>query len=227
MIKLLDLYCGGGRCSMGYYHAAQDLGIGIQIIGVDINPQKNYPFDFVQADALDFLRKNAHWCTHIHASPPCQKYSRATSIARMKGYNYPDLLQPTIQAIEGTGITAVVENVVPAPMRPDLRLRGDMFGLKVLRERKFQLIGWFCMQPGLPSVRKGAVVKYGDYVSVFGHGNRFDKKRADFKYDQGSIKKTWSYAMGIDWMTVKQLAESVPPAYTRYIGNQWWGSYTK
>lgn len=43
MIKLLDLCCKAGGCSVGYYQAARELGVKIHITGIDIEPQENYP----------------------------------------------------------------------------------------------------------------------------------------------------------------------------------------
>ena len=71
-MKMVDLFCGAGGCSMGYYKAGFD-----EIIGVDIVDRPNYPFKFVKMDALEYLRTaDLSDVSFIHASPPCQCYSK-------------------------------------------------------------------------------------------------------------------------------------------------------
>ena len=81
--RLLDLFCGAGGSAVGYHRA------GFEVVGVDIKPQPNYPFEFWQRDALEFAaayfledwpEENRHtWRPFdaIHASPPCQKFAHA------------------------------------------------------------------------------------------------------------------------------------------------------
>ena len=64
--KLLDLFCGAGGCSVGYHRA------GFDVTGVDIKPQPRYPFEFVRANALEYLAEHGCQFDAIHASPPCQ-----------------------------------------------------------------------------------------------------------------------------------------------------------
>jgi len=201
---------------MGYFQAAKDLGIDLSITGVDIETQPNYPFKFVQDDAVEFLKANFEDYTHIHASPPCQPYSTSTIEFRNNGKIYRDNLLDLIVEMSSTGLPGVVENVMPAPIPGDIILRGDMFGLKVLRKRKFHLLNWFCMNPVIPD--KIGSVKAGDYAQVLGKGQLKVTGGEKFKIEGNNVLEVWSNAMGINWMTIEELAEAIPPAYTRFIG---------
>ena len=87
MLKLLDLYCGAGGAAMGYHLAGID-----EIVGIDSQPQPRFPFDFIQDDAIKFLARHGEEFDLIHASPPCQLYSKTHRI--MHG-NHPDLIERT------------------------------------------------------------------------------------------------------------------------------------
>lgn len=216
--KLLDLCCCAGGAAMGYHQS------GFKVTGVDIKKQPNYPFKMVVADAVAYLRKHGHKYDAFHASPPCQKWSCSTSLAQSKGKEYPDIIAPIRDELEKLGKPYIIENVMQAPIRPDIVLCGYMFGLKVIRNRKFELGNWFCLQPGFP-VRKGSAID-GDFVSVFGKAswnqNKAQKERGtECKFKKGTILETWKYAMGIDWkITDIEISESIPPAYSKYLGEQ-------
>lgn len=223
--KLLDLFCKAGGASKGYSDA------GFDVYGVDIEHQPNYmhPGKFIKSDAIIFLKKYGHLFDVIAASPPCQAFSRSTSIWKAKGYEYPDMIGEVREAIEATGLPGIIENVPQAPIRPDIILRGDLFDLKVIRVRHFELINWMGFSPQLP-VLKGSC-RTGDYVSVFGKGkwrntnNRtLEQRKITYtlpEWRKKTVRETWAYAMGIDWyMKDTELANAIPPAYTKYIGEQ-------
>ena len=204
---------------MGYFLGAKDLGFEIEITGIDIEAQPNYPFNFIQDDAESYLTNNYHNFSHIHASPPCQKYSPSTACFRQKGKVYNDNLDDIRKLMKKIGLPGVIENVPGSPLIPDIILRGDMFGLKVLRVRHFELVNWFSLNPYMP--QKIGTVYRGDYISVYGKvgikksGNH---KAVQPKFKLDTIKNTWAFAMGIDWMSKDtELSEAIPPAYTRYI----------
>ena len=137
--RILDLFCGAGGCSVGYERA------GFDVVGVDIAPQPNYPFGFVQADALAALEVVPLTTVDaIHASPPCQAFSLATLYhGRENAEKYPDLIEPVRKLLLDTGLPFVIENVPGAPIRHDVLLCGEMFGLRVHRHRYFETHGVF------------------------------------------------------------------------------------
>ena len=227
---LLDLYCCAGGAGFGYYKA------GFNVVGVDLVNRKNYFCDFIMEDAIKFLSGGeAAGYKFIHASPPCQKFSRSTAPQRALGKNYIDLVDETRQLLISSGVPFCIENVTSAPLRKDLLLRGEMFGLKVIRERIFEF-GNFDLsimdrvRAALPPFRKISVLK-GEAVMVFGkacyhktgHGRNSDPGKKliipDWRLD--TVRKTWSLAMGNpNYLTDLELSESIPPAYTEFIGRK-------
>jgi len=200
--KLLDTFCKAGGAGAGYAQA------GFEVVGVDIEPQPHYPYEFHQADALQFIADHGHEFDAIHASPPCQDYTWASIQHKKNGKKYPDLLAPTRDALIKTGLPYVIENVVGAPLLNPIVLNGLFFGLRVRRTRLFEMnfeIPFFLIpKEGRSFFRKGRKNKDGDIVVPVGHFSNI-----------AYVRKV----MGIDWMNQEELANAVPPAYTEFIGN--------
>lgn len=202
--KLLDLFCGAGGAGMGYHLA------GFDVVGVDLNPMPNYPFEFHQGDALDFLEIYGDEFDAIHASPPCQSYTPLGALHPHK--TYPDLVAKTRALLEEVGVPWVIENVMAAPLNKaqSITLCGGMFGLRTYRHRRFES-PLDLIAPAHPK-----------------HVIHTATKRRRERWDQGwhvSITgDVGTYlgpeAMGIDWMTGNELCQAIPPAYTEHIGGQ-------
>jgi hypothetical protein len=203
---LLDLYSGAGGAAKGYHDA------GFDVVGVDIDPQPNYPYDHRVQDALAYARTFGWQFDAIHASPPCQRYTALQAVAG-NADDWPDLVGPTRDLLDEIGKPYVIENVQGSPVRRDLTLCGEMFGLGVIRHRYFELGDWSMSAP--------VHVKHRGRVRGWRHGTYYDGPYVAPYGDgggKGSVEE-WQAAMGIDWMTEKHdLAEAIPPAYTRFIG---------
>lgn len=189
--RLLDLFCGPGGAGMGYHRA------GFEVVGVDIMRQPRYPFEFIQADALTFPLDGFD---AIHASPPCQAYSRITAIRR--DYPYPDLIGPTRDRLAPLTTPWVIENVPGAPLDAQLRLCGSMFGLQVRRHRLFEANWQLPFAPFSCDHRESV-------LNMYTSGAR--RRGTDRQYIN---------AMGVTWATTANGGEAIPPAYTEWIGRQ-------
>lgn len=198
-VRLLDLFCGAGGASMGYHRA------GFTVVGVDIKPQPRYPFEFIQADALDF---DVSGFDVIHASPPCQAFTAYKRRPNHVG-EYPDLIWPTRQKLIASGVPWVIENIPRAPLLDPITLCGSSFGLDVRRHRLFESNvpmlappcdhGW--QTPRFPQATNRKNLRRTVEVGVY---------RIPLAVQQA--------AMGIDWMKLDELSEAIPPAYTEWIG---------
>lgn len=208
---LLDAFCKAGGAGMGYHLA------GFEVVGVDIEPQPHYPFEFIQSEALEFIARHGAEFDVIHTSPPCQKYARTKNLKTSRK-DHPDLVEPTRRALLATGKPYIIENVVNAPLINPLMLCGTMFGLGVIRHRLFEtspVIWW----PPRPCQHEGKVVPMwwksrqrallagGNYRYIHVVGSSFLMPEARM-------------AMGIDWMTRNEISQAIPPAYTRWLGSR-------
>jgi len=213
--KLLDLFCGAGGCSKGYADS------GFDVHGVDNEPQKRYPYSFNEIDVFEYMRTffDPGYFDAIHASPPCQRYSVASARHRNEGKEYPDLVGPIREVLIKTGLPYIIENVVQAPLIRDksIMLCGTMFNLGVFRHRVFET-NFPIEQPGHEKHR--GRIGDGKYYCVAGSGGRWKSWGTVHRnVSKGTIAECRK-AMGIDWMTRKELVQAIPPAYTQYIGEQ-------
>ena len=203
--KLLDLFCKAGGAAMGYHRA------GFEVMGVDIEPQKNYPFEFRLGDALEILKDQdfIQQFDVIHASPPCQAYSICTPIDRKA--SHPDLIAPIRQLLKASDKPFIIENVAGARrlLHDAFYLCGTMFGLKIWRHRYFETKP--VLFPFLPPCNHS-----GYPVLITGTTRRALRNGGRFEYSAQQCRESSE----IDWMTRKELDEAIPPAYTEYIGRQ-------
>lgn len=205
MFRVLDAFCCAGGATRGYQMA------GFHVTGVDINPQPNYIGDaFHQGDAVEFIRDHGHEFDFIHASPPCQAYTNAQRIQRNE---HPDLIGPTREALAASGVPFVIENVRGAPLNGPVELCMCMFDPDpgTYRERWFEAGGGLILaqpehRPHAKRLAKmGRAPRPDEAMHVVGHFSGVSQARK---------------AMGIDWTTRGELAEAIPPAYTRHIGTE-------
>jgi DNA (cytosine-5)-methyltransferase 1 len=198
--RLLDLFCCQGGASAGYVAA------GFDVVGVDIDPQPRYPFEFVQADALAYLAEHGHEFDVIHASPPCQAFTNAQ---RIRGNTHPDLIEPTRELLQWLGKPYVIENVEGAPLIDPVLFCGEAFGLETYRHRLFEsnveLIPPWHPEHRVPTTKMGRAPVAGEYMHVVGNFSGVERARG---------------IMDMPWANRDGLREAIPPVYTEFIGVQ-------
>lgn len=195
--RALDLFCCAGGVTRGLQRA------GFHVTGCDIVASPRYCGDaFIQADALTVALDGYDF---IWASPPCQRYITGGLVNRERA---PDLVAPIRARLEQSEAVWCIENVPGAPLRRDLTLCGSMFGLSVRRHRVFEMsLGQLAAPRGCNHSRPA--------VGVYGHPH--GESGAWPGMLPGTLA-SWSAAMGIDWMAAPELAQSIPPAFSEFIG---------
>lgn len=186
---------------MGYDRA------GFEVTGVDIAPQKRYPFTFIQDNALEYLYKHGWKYDVIHASPPCQFAAQMFCPTKPEARDkHQNLIPQTREILRMIGKPYVIENVKGARghLIGPIMLHGSMFGLPIFRDRYFEIYPEILMLPA--SIRR-------NYTPVpINSSSKEGNKHAP--------KSVMAAAMEINWMTKAGLREAIPPAYTEWIGRQ-------
>lgn len=203
--RLLDLFCGAGGAAMGYHRA------GFDVVGVDINPQPRYPFEFHQDDVFNYLSVAPWDWDAVHASPPCQDH---TTIGPRIDHGTGWMLDATRQVLAQIGLPWVIENVGAAAMRADFLLCGSMFGLRTYRHRRFEL------DPRIPQLL--ALPPHPRHRTLTSRNKRRSHFAQGFNMTiTGDVDlDVASACLGIDWMDAREIVQAIPPAYTEYIGRQ-------
>ena len=240
--RLLDLFCGAGGAAMGYSRA------GFEVVGVDIESQPNYPFEFFKCDALEAL---AFWAQYgqfnnsgvareyrlsdfaaVHASPPCQAFTTMRVMPNARAHS--DLLTPTRELLKEIGLPCVIENVPGAPMDDvhpvnlfgeggGVTLCGSMFDLndgtyELRRHRLFE-----CSTPLVQPEcqhRLPVVGFYGDHARTRQRTVAGNRDRGGDITGKEAKLALVRDLMGIDWMEWREANQAIPPAYTEFIGTQ-------
>jgi DNA (cytosine-5)-methyltransferase 1 len=219
---IYDLCCKAGGASAGYYLA------GFRVIGVDKEPQKRYPFQFIKMDVIEFLTRylagEFERAAAFHASPPCQGYSALRYLPWLQNKSYPMLIDPIRDLLQETQKPWIIENVERAPL-VGIVLCGVMFGLPIYRHRKFET-SFFVLQP--PHQKHKEIIGHGRNINDRKKGSLNNSSAAGAWGKQKIItvagnqfrKEEGALAMQINWMTKPELAQAIPPAYTEFIGQQ-------
>lgn len=196
---------------------------GFRVIGVDIMPQPRYPSAFIRADALydrqvDRLIRMADL---VWASPPCQAHTALRTMHNAK--HHEDLIPKTRILLMALDTPYVIENVIGAPLIDPIVLDGTMFGLQtpcgaaLIRSRQFEAsfpLHVFTPQPALRIKPDRVIGIYGGHFRNRKRKGGVNRQEPDFTAADGRA------AMGIDWMTVEELSQAIPPAYSKFIGEQ-------
>jgi DNA (cytosine-5)-methyltransferase 1 len=220
MLRAIDLYCKAGGATRGLQLA------GFHVTGVDLVASPRYCGDyFVRDDVLAALDNPRRYCggfDFIWASPPCQFATALKTMPDAK--QHPNLIPATRALLEASGKPYVIENVEGARehLRNPITLCGSMFGLGAqgcrlerhrLFEASFPLVAPPCRHDARP-----VIGIYGGHArrraaSAGGRGTR--------DAWEGGHRAAASEALGIDWQTLGEMSEAIPPAYSRWIAEQW------
>lgn len=220
-MRALDLFCGAGGASQGLANAGFD-----EVWGYDIKRQPRYPYRFVKGDATQVPLSVLRTFDFIWASPPCQKHTAMNTMHNAKPHVC--FIEPTRDLLQRAGVPYAIENVEGAPLLNPVTMCATSFMggiaaspkmelMELQRHRLIETSGW--PLPALPCVHRFPV------LGVYG-GHVRDRRRGSWENnaERGYPDPPLALAqrlMGINWMTLNEMCEAVPPYYSEYVARQW------
>jgi DNA (cytosine-5)-methyltransferase 1 len=156
----------------------------------------------------------------VHASPPCQ-FGTALRHAPGTKKDHLNLIPATRRLLEAAGVPYVIENVeaVRQHLVDPIRLCGTSFGLGA---QGCQLHRHRLFEASFPVVAPVCEHGSGPVIGVYGgHARKRSAKhggRGTRDVWEGGHVAACREAMGIGWMTLSEISEAIPPAFTHHIG---------
>ena len=219
----LDLFCGGGGVALGLLRA------GYRVVGIDHQPQPDYPGDFLRADALhppvDLAAFDLIW-----ASPPCQ---HDCGMRRANAVKPAPNFVPRVQELLAGHPWTVIEQTTPHQLAAPIYLELGMFRppqqVGNHRRRYFQC-SWPILAPGLPPRSHYAPCM----VSLTGNGSYGGRerqkrdigiRRAAAQLPKSSTPEEASAVLGVEHIRSGNIGQrrerinnALPPDYSEFIG---------
>jgi DNA (cytosine-5)-methyltransferase 1 len=175
------------------------------VTGVDLAESPRYVGDsFIQGDALTVPLEGYDF---VWASPPCQAF---TAYRRRPNHVRPreNLIPQVRERLSKLAVPYVIENVHGAPLVSPVMLCGSAFGLDVRRHRFFEA--------SFPIERQQC--RHDKQLPRFPCATNRKNLRSTVEVGVYRIPLVVQReAMGIDWMSLPELSQSIPPAYAQYI----------
>jgi len=109
----------------------------------------------------------------------------------------------------------VIENVPQATLEDPVLLCGSMFGLGAMcRDGVYRQLRRHRLFESNIAIAQPACWHQHPSLGVYGHGSGQGNPIKGYMANAAER----AAVMGIDWMTARDIAEAIPPAYTEYIG---------
>ena len=220
----LDLCCGSGGVAKGLLQA------GYRVLGIDNQPQPDYPGELIKADALQPPVNLAAFAL-IWASPPCQH--DAPMRQRKSAVKPAPNLVPALQDLLAPYPYTVIEQVTPKQLQAPIALEIGTFRDPALygnvRRRYFQC-SWPLLAPPYPPRRAyapccAALTGHGHYGSA--HQDRMQKRREEQGLSWVTAPEEAAAILGVEHITTggicfrrERINNALPPEYSRWIGQQ-------
>jgi DNA (cytosine-5)-methyltransferase 1 len=206
---------------MGYFLA------GWRVIGVDKNPQPDYPFEFHQMDIRDITSRMFRRAQAVFGSPPCQVHSpllHAQTRKRGAKQVHVDMIPETRALMEATGLPYVMENVPGAPLIEPVTLCGSMFNLhngryELKRHRAFES-NWD--MGSIPEHSCGNKLAVSVAGGIGNWGGKYYAQVPGAKRRGYHVTRQFSNTlMGTYWINDGRVtSQAIPPVYTAFIGTR-------